>query len=125
MRLMYSCPSTCRFCKTFSGTGLWSKYLTPERYAGIIAYTNKRKHNCSVLPMLILQIYKLGPYRNAFLANSFHLSKATAKIRIFFDIECFLGIDAFFLGAAVIVFACYVVFFVYLYIAFYGHGRKP
>ncbi len=40
----------------------------PNRYSEI-AYTNKRKHNCSVLPMLILQIFKLGQYRNAFLAS--------------------------------------------------------
>ena len=32
---------------------------------------------------------------------------------------------ASFLGLEMIVFTCYVVFFVYLCIAFYGHGWKP
>lgn len=50
-----------------------------------IAYTIKRKHSCSSSFLKICRFYRQGLCCNAFLAYCFHLSKASAKVRRFFN----------------------------------------
>ena len=53
MRFMCSCPSTCGFCKTLSGTGVIEHISHAWRYSWL--YTrSSAKHGCSLLPILLI-----------------------------------------------------------------------
>ena len=62
---------------TFEGTGFIEHISRLWICLGLKAYSihNKRKHECSVLLLDIWRISITGQYRNAFLANSLHLSR--------------------------------------------------
>lgn len=86
MRLMCSCPFTCRYRQTpllerFDGT-----YLTPDVMLMWLAYTHKRKQKCSVLQLDFLANLQVRTVSQCFSALTYLALVSSAKIRFLLNL---------------------------------------